>query len=397
MSASQEYDERSTFENYSGEVARQIDWDARSSPVHTRTTTPWVNETVRFVSDHFERQCKIRTTLILHFQKSIRGWRISGTGRQISGMLSSFRVSEGSMSQTGRAYWIEQHHDGREHWKVLVKGTFETTNRFHGVRIYRVGGYKIESMYEVFEMDQLLKSEIASQVPILLQENIDKNTNDEASGVSFVQKENGPVVISELKQNTLFGDSRLAVGMPIVLIDHQRIESSNQAMEVLNASTGVVPVVAFRDESVFDAALASRLMSTILYKDHLSTKTGLTFRKRGDALFISGVKEGSLADEAGLEEFFRVWAINDQSYFETSQAAADYILNRAGYIHLVTDPTGRIDQPNIGSDIVPDETLLAELLADMDIYQPLVAPPTSTAPDEADEALFPPDSEDMQN
>lgn len=282
---------------------------------------------------------------------------MSGSGRQtiMAGRTaSSFRILEGFVSDTGRAYWIEQHRvQGKrkleqEVGQVLVRGFFESADCFHGVRHSRVDHKFVECPYDDFARDQVLESKYANQVPILFCDYVTKTAHDEHTGLSFAQRANGPVVTTKVDRNTLFGkSSRLAVGMPVVIVNQQRIESPQQAADILGETTasGHITVVAFRDESVYHAPLARRLMSTCLYKLHVSAKTGLTFRKRGDALFIFNVKEGSIAEEAGLQEFSRVWAINDRAYFESSQEAANLILGTAGFVHLVTDPTGSVDQP----------------------------------------------------
>lgn len=361
-----------SFEASRAQVEHQTDWEARALSSALVQPFPCVDQTIRYHSQHRENYLKVKCTVTFHLKRQARGWRITGSGRRVArGGTSSFTVVEGILSDCGRAYWVEQYKvfsngmwkDGEDRGKVLVRGSFESVDSFRGIRLCRMGagGDYLEGRYDWFKRDRVLASSVAKEVPRILQEQLSKRSHTEACGVVFEQRNNGPVVIASLAPNTLFGESRLAVGMPVVLVNQRRVESAQHAAEILRQAQKMITIVTFRDTHVFNAALAERLVSTIIYKSEGASKTGIIFRKRGDALFISSIKEGSIAEEAGLQEFSRVWAINNQSYFETSQAAADYVLTARGYIHLVTDPTGSVDQPTEYQD---DDTAATAVLVD---------------------------------
>eukprot|EP00977_Amphora_coffeiformis_P017528 scaffold5772_cov188-Amphora_coffeaeformis.AAC.9 len=351
------------FELSCTETAHELDWEARST-FHPQPPKRMVNRKVRYSTLHVENDQPIHTTLVLKFQRDARGWKMKGLGRKTSGTFSaksmpSFRVVDGFLSENGKAYWIEQHKtfvDGSwqeklEKGQVLVKGTFDpTVETFTGVRISDLGRTTmVECPYQQFQLDQVIQTQrVNHHLSMLCADQVMKHAHNEQWGVSFVQRHpDGPVVISHLVPGTMFGQSRLAVGMPIILINHERIQSPQHAIDFLgHCQLGLITIVAFRDEFVFHAPLARRLLSTTLYKAEYTTKTGLSFIKRGDhALFIGHVKEGSLAEMAGLEDFSRVWAINGNCTLESPQAAADLILDTCGSIHIVSDPTGSVDIP----------------------------------------------------
>lgn len=366
-------------------TARQIDWEARSI-AQPSASPPYVNQTVRYATVHRTDDVDdrpIQSTLILTFQRDIRGWKIKGRGRQ--GNAPSFHVMKGFLSDSNRrAYWIEQHKsrmdgpwkDRQEQRHVLVKGTFDEStaydNIFDGVRISRTDVGLVERPYERFARDDVIYSRPATQLSIMWADQVNKHVHDQHMGVSFVQNgEDTPVIISGLAPDTVFGSSRLAVGMPVVLINHERIQSPSHAVHVLNeCPVGVITIVAFRDESVYHAPLARRLVSTTLVKTDAATMTGMTFVQRGNALFVGSVREGSLAELAGLEEFSRVWSINGHTALASAQAAADLILSQpGGPIHVVTDPTGSMDIPVHTSEgqagfpgVISDDIVMDDLL-----------------------------------
>ena len=343
--------------------------------MHPQPPPCWTNRKVRYSTLHVENGRPIRTILVLRFQRDVRGWKITGLGRQgcttatttttttnttTSNGMPSLRVVEGFLADgSHKTYWIERHKsfvdgswsDRTDQGQVLVKGTFDAAaEHFTGVRHQTPCGTTapVECPYEQFRLDRVLQSRPANHLSILFADQVMKHAHDEQLGVSFVQRhEDDPIVISHLAPGTMFGQSRLAVGMPVLLINHELIQSPRHAIDVLrHCRPGLITIVAFRDESVFHAPLANRLVSTTLYKAESTTKTGLSFIQRGcHGLFIGHVREGSLADMAGLEEFSRVWAINGNCTLESPQAAADLILNTRGTIHIVSDPTGSVDIP----------------------------------------------------